>query len=550
MNQLKIAFVLDSNGNLLPAEYQSLIQNIRYCLYELRNSSFDDDCQYSLSFVKNGEPSEVSLYDLDTFSLGKQNQDSIFQGCDLQNLKGYDFVFYYSNTHFEPSKVMQFINNSQEKEAPEKTVTPEKTAEPKETVKPEKTPKPEKIKKSRKPVNPLKIIIPIIAACLILTLIPLISHSVKQEISTYKKVHTGDGDRLILRTEPDRSASELLRLNEGEVVRIITEGEVWSNVEYHDFLGYVKNEYLADATKEEYQIVNPDSMYNYGLACINTKNILLDGEAWIKKASDQNLLQAQWELKRINRDDDEKNLYWLKAVAENSNPYEYTLIDEWTQSRDMAEARGETDIAKNFDSKIKERNQWVKDIYYAAFTRLANEYLDSNPSLAGDYYLKSEEWSDYPDLDFIETLAEKFTGAEKIKWLEKAYSLGRTSVAWQLAAYYEQIGNDAKAIEYYKIDYKNSTYDSEYIAEEIYNLYKKTNQKEAFKWLQNGYNASPWYSAKRYYLAYLLGDAYEYGKGTEVDYYNAMSYYKIAKEVYEQAEDAYNRVYNYYYYWY
>ena len=538
MNQLKIAFVLDSSGNLLPAEYKFVIQHIRYCLYELRNSAFDDDCKYSLSFVKYGAHSEVSLYDLDSFSINKQNQDSIFQECDAQNLKDFDCVINYSSTSFEPSQVMKLVKNppKQKETKSQKTAATEKTTT---------APKSEKSKKSAKP---LKIIIPTIAVCLILSLLPLLFYLVKGGMSKYQKVYTGDGDRLILRTEPDVSSIELLRLNEGEVVRIVQENDYWSQVEYHDFVGYVKNQYLTKASKKEYKIENPDSLFNYGVACLNVGTLWLDGEPWIKKAAEQDLLQAQWEMKKIKREDTEENLYWLKAIAANGYPYEYTLINEWTQKRDIAQSRGETEIANKYTAKIDERKQLVKDISFAAFTRLADEYLDINPSLAGEYYLESRKWGTDTDLDFLETLVDKFEGDERIKWLEKAYALGSTKAAWELAVHYDETGDYGNAVACYETCYKNY-YKRTDAAGYLYKYYKKTNSKEAFKWLERAFSSSYYNSNDYYYFAYYLGDAYENGKGCEVNYYYALSYYKIAKEVYTQAQEAYDRVY-YYYYWY
>lgn len=532
MNQLKIAFVLDSNGELLPAEKKIVIQQIRYCLYELRNSSFNDDCNYTLAFVKYGQASSVPLYDLDTFSINKDNQDSIFVETDEENLKNFDRVIKYSQTSFEPSQVMKLIKNPGKNE---------------KTKKADKSEKSEKGKKTKKTPIVLGIIITIIAVCLIFSSLPLAIYMVRQNISHYKKVYTGDGDRLILRTEPDTSASELLRLNEDEVVRVVEEDLYWDQVEYHGFIGYVKNQYLQKALSNEYEITNPDSMFNYGVACLNFGDLPQNGETWIKKAADSNLLQAQWEMKKIYREDDVENLYWLKRVADNSYPYEYKLINEWTGKRDIAQARGETEIANKYIGKIDERNQWIKDIYFAAFTRLAREYLDTNPALAGDYYWKAKEWGDV-DLDFIETLIDKFEGDEKITWLEKAFSLGSTKAAWELASYYDKNGDYAKALVCYETCYKNY-YERSESAGYIYKYYKKTNSKEAFKWLERAFNSSYYYSSDYYYYAYYLGDAYENGKGCEVSYSNALKYYKIAKDYYSQAQEAYNRVYDYYY-WY
>ena len=544
MNQLKIAFVLDSNGELLPAEQKIVIQQIRYCLYELRNSSFDDDCNYSLGFIKYGQPSQVSLYDLDSFSINKQNQDSIFQESDEQSLKDFDRVIKYSQTSFEPSQVMKVIKNPVKAEQAEQTTQTEKT---------DQTKKSEKSKKSKKSPRVIGIIISTIAVCLILSSLPLIFYLIRQGSSSYKKVYTGDGDRLILRTEPDIAASELLRLNEGEVVRIAEEGMYWDQVEYHGFVGYVKNQYLEKATQKEYVIENPDSMFNYGVACLNYENLPQDGETWIKKAADSGLLQAQWEMKKINREDDVQNLYWLKRVAENTYPYEYTLIEEWRVKREEALARGETEIANKYTAKTDERNKWITDIYFAAFTKLAYEYLDTDPSLAGEYYWKSRNWGTDSDLDFIETLVEKFEGDEKIKWLEKAFAIGSTKAAWELASYYNENDDYANAIVCYETCYKNY-FERSYSAGYIYKYYKKTNAKEAFKWLEKAFNSSYSYSNDYYYYAYYLGDAYENGKGCDVSYSSAMKYYKIAKAVYQQAEEAYDRVYNkvyyYYYDWY
>ena len=111
MSQLKIAFVLDGNSELSDQEYKSVIQKIRYNLYELRNYSFQEDINYSLAFVKYGESSPAVLYDLDTFSINKENQVSIFQQAQESDLKDFFCLVKYSETGFEPSKVMSLVKN-------------------------------------------------------------------------------------------------------------------------------------------------------------------------------------------------------------------------------------------------------------------------------------------------------------------------------------------------------------------------------------------------------------------------------------------------------
>lgn len=530
MSQLKIAFVLDGNSELSDQEYKSVIQKIRYNLYELRNFSFQEDINFSLAFVKYGESSPAVLYDLDTFSINKENQVSIFQQAQESDLKDFFCLVKYSETGFEPSKVMSLVKNPAKQ-------------------KPVKAQKPlEEQKQKSKDSKFLKIIILVLICCIILTALPSVFYLIKQNIRVYKKVYTGDGDRLILRTEPAQGADELIRLNEDEVVQLLSDDGYWAYVEYHGFSGYVKSQYLIEAKRKDYIIDNPDSMYNYGLACLNFDNQPQDGESWIKKAADQGLLLAQWEMKKIYREDEVQNLYWLETVAQNNSPYEMILIPRWIHEQRLADEAGNSEVVNKYEAKINERSKNIDDIKFAALSKLAWEYLDKDPDKAGEYFLQSFKWGKFTDGEFIESLVNKFEGQKRIEWLEKAYAVGSTTAAWELAEYYWEEGNQGNAVTCYESCY-NANYKKSDSAGRIYDYYKKSNSKEAFKWLQRAFDTA--YSGDYYYYAYYLGKAYEYGEGCEVSYYNAMNYYKIAKAMYPQAENDYNRVYNnyYYYYW-
>ncbi len=523
MPQLKIAFLLDSASNLLPSEQKFVIQQIRYCLYELRNSSFNDNCSYSLAFVKSGESSQISLYELDTFSINKQNQDSIFQQADEANLKDFYRVIKYSQTGFKPEQVMKLIKNP---------------------VKPQK-----ETKKKKSPVL-LKILIPILAACLILSSLPAIFYLINLNSVVYKRVYTGDGDTLLLRAEPKSVdlTDILLRLNEGEVVQIITEGGYWAHVEYHGFVGYVTSQYLIEAKASDYVITNPASMYAYGLACREYDDFSEDGITWIKNAAFKNLLQAQWKLRDIYRENDSEYLFWLHAVAENGAPYEEIIINELKNSRDIADQNGRSNVVEKYNIKIEEEEKIIKDIKFAALSKLAWEYLDKDPEKAGDYYLKSLEYGTFSESDFYNSFTEKLEGEQRIQWLEKAYVYGIPAAAFELASYYDENGDFANALACYRTSYDNN-YARTSSALYIYKYYKKTNPDEAFKWLQRAFDSSYTYSMDYYYSAYYLGDAYEYGKGCDIDYSKALKYYGIAKDYYSQAQTAYNRIYNYYSWW-
>ena len=118
METIKIAFVLDHKSSLSNEEYDAIIKNIRYSLYELRDLSFKKGYNFSWGFLELSEQSAdntkseaVKIFALDTFSINQNNQNQLFEKKSESALNGFDRIIKYSQNAFAPEEVIQAVSN-------------------------------------------------------------------------------------------------------------------------------------------------------------------------------------------------------------------------------------------------------------------------------------------------------------------------------------------------------------------------------------------------------------------------------------------------------
>ncbi len=376
----------------------------------------------------------------------------------------------------------------------------------------------------------------------------------------YKSVYTGDGDRLILRDAPSRSGLELLRLNEGEVLKVLeeniadAENELWDKVVYHGFEGYVHTEYLSEGTEENYEITNPDTMYTYGKALLqNNLEDEHDGYYWIQTAADSGEITAQWEMfkfydngafPKIEKDPD-KALEYLLAIDSNENPYEQEEALYCKNKAAEVEASGNNELVEKYKAKAAKKESDVKVVRRSAAKKLSQWYFSSNIDLASEYYKKALSYGLEGDGDYMYSLAigTELNETESLEWLKKASALGHYNSTDVLATYYWNQNIYDEALKWFKEATKltNSAEPSYYCGWIYYHQYK--NYSSAFSYFYKAYQSYD-YTDEFYRACYYLGWCYEYGQGTyESDYY-ALDFYNLARGHVSNADEAYNRVYN------
>ena len=399
----------------------------------------------------------------------------------------------------------------------------------------------------------------LLLAVLLMIFVPRIAsfiqnHKIPHVATVYKKVYTGDGDRLILRREGDLSAEELLRLNEGEVVMVEEEGEEWDKIYYHGFEGYVHNEYLASADEEEYVITNPDTMYTYGKSClVNGLQNEYDGYYWIEKSASLGEVTAQWEMYRFYENgslpviisDSEKALSYLYEIDRNEKSYEELEAEECRAKAKSLETTSQKDLVQKFLAKAAEKERNAKAIKRQAAKKMSELKFYSEPELASDFYKKALSLGLEGDPDYMYSLAvdTELNDEDSLSWLKKASGMGHYNSSRLLANYYFNRDNYEPALTYFKAAAEQSSGASApyYCAYIYYHYYQ--NYYQAVKYFKDAYNAYD-YSQEFYNASYYLGWCYEYGQGCSVNYSFALNYYNMARGHVNGADDAYSRVYD------
>ncbi|MBQ9538689.1 MAG: hypothetical protein IJU95_05420, partial [Treponema sp.] len=266
---------------------------------------------------------------------------------------------------------------------------------------------------------------------------------------TYKKVYTGDSDRLIMRTEADAGAEELIRLNEGEVVESLEPGDEWEKVVFHGFEGYVHSEYLVPSSKEEYVLVNPDTMYTYGKACLQRNFVDMDGHDgywWIEQAAANGELTAQWEMYRFYENgsfpsierNPEKALEYLRDIDLNAQSVEEKNIVRYREMADKFESSSQKELAEKLSVKADEKERDIKAVRRQAEKRLSELSFDDDIDAASEYYKKAMDLGLDGDADYMYSLAEELGSDDEagIYWLKEASDRYHFNASYKLGNYY------------------------------------------------------------------------------------------------------------------
>lgn len=578
MSVQQVVFITDSE-----LKSQQLFTQLRLCIYELRQAAFNHNEQIKVAFcqLKDGvSSSSPSFLDLDTFAFSKENQDNLFKSFSKESLKIYLESFKAENEVRAPKIIHLLKDNSYSflHDLSLALLIKEKRVSLKEISETEISDLANKAKsvlnkKSNgiKPAISKKAIGIVAAACVGIALISSIPFLIqKTEIKKieYQKVYTGDGDRLILRMEPDLQADEIVRMNEGECVQLIEKGEVWNHVNYHGLSGYCHNEYLVDAISDEYVITNPDSKYTYGKACVKfLEPSQVDGYDWINQAAEDGLIRAQWALygyydKGTDRLKKDKNTssFWLGQVYNNQKSYEDGEIDECRRVAANHSEDGNEKLAKKFNDKAKDRERNVKEIRQQAAKKLSQLYLESDVLAASDYYKKAIDLGIKFDqvyvYDFVSN--SNLNLKDRMYWADKAAEKGYGRHSYALAtafhSYYKDYGYITvdsydvlrEAANYYAKAYNNNYNKSEsaYITGKYY--FDNENYSKAYDWFIRCHNQYD-YTSNFYLASYYIGYLCENGLGVSRNISSAMNFYWDAYNKVDAAKQAYNKLYYQYY---
>ena len=529
-----VLFLCDKEECLTKPDF---FKQLRLSLYDLRNSAFKQDLKIRVNFsvIADVQNADFQFYDLDTFSISKENQNTIFGKHSWADVKQYfksgkgsgagaaqstgsgsisDAQASSESAAFENihSKKIIYLKSSE--------LTPELT----EDVQFYSLLKLEKVRMTtvhsttledysssiHKTINKkaplftkifskksaLALLAGIFAVALI-SFVPLLVRQVKKQTVKYEYVYTGDGDRLIMREAPDRDAREVIRLHENEVVQIIqkgdpSQGEVgkWDQVNYHGLTGYCHNEYFMPARDgSSYVITNPEAQFLYGMSCLRYIDASdVDGWVWIKKASDAGVIRASWELARhyddIKWNDTsarEQMISILKLIETNTRSVEDDNIKEWRRLADSYKASGNDELRIKFTNKAKELETDVKTIRMQSLRRLSEYYLDNNQVvLASDYYKKAINVLNKPNNEYMYKLAmrDELSERDSVWWLNKASDNGHGKSSYELAQYYDENEDLSNAIKYYK-----RSYNAGYKAKESAYAYTGTTIKNMYRLL-------------------------------------------------------------------
>lgn len=327
----------------------------------------------------------------------------------------------------------------------------------------------------------------------------------------------------------------------------------WSKIDYHGLIGYVHNEYLVPSSKSEYQITNPDSMYTFGKACVFNEINFEQGYEWIKKAAEQNLISAQWELARKAEDDGNSDEYenWLLEIDENISCYEDELCEKYRQTAKNLSTTSQKELMEKFVEKAADKEKNVKAIRRQAEKKLSEFYLKSDIDAASEFYKKAIDYGLAPDNEYMYNLAAEteLNDEDSIQWLAKASGNGYVKASLFLGEYYYNRKNYDSALKYFsRVSYYNGALAPYYCGKIYYE--HKGNYYYAVNYFRDAVYSND-YSNEYYLACYELGVCYEYGRGVYASNQNALSYYQKAKNRVKQAKTAYDRLYSEVYYsWY
>jgi len=587
MNLQDILFICDGEECLKKTDFW---KQMRLSIYELRNSSFKCDVRARISFliVSDDQNSELKFLDLDTFALSKESQPTLFSKLSWKDIKDYlnkqpqegqersIGVFYLksSETSLELKDDAEFCSLLKEKSV--KATTVRSVAADNYSSKIRKVIN-TKIgeRKSAKKLFSKKIAVGFAAAIFVAAIVscaPILARQIKRMSLKYEKVYTGDGDRLIMRSEPNVDSQEIIRLHEDEVVQIVKRGDKksgedgeWDQVNYHGLTGFCHNDFFVPAKERDYFISNPDAKFLYGMACckfLSPTNV--DGWEWIKRASDNGVVRAAWELARHYENDQNLSVYsdfassdlaysYLVKIDEGSNFVEEQNVALWRDKAKEYKDSGEDKLAKKFTNKANELEADVRTIRQQAARRLSEIfYRKSKFDLASNYYKKALKLGLKPKGDYMYNLAVEFEpyNSDYEFWLKKASDNGHGRASYLLADIKWDAIECREAIKYYSRSY-NAGYEKEksaYYAGLIYWNDLKA-YSSAFAWFERVVDLH-WLrigGSKEYYMScFALGQCYENGYGCPKSVYRALDYYRRAAdcsyEIRAEAKAAYDRL--------
>ncbi|WP_191016152.1 hypothetical protein [Treponema zioleckii] len=369
----------------------------------------------------------------------------------------------------------------------------------------------------------------------------------------YRKVFTGEGDRLILRVENSLNSKEILRLNEDDTVLLIDgdfDGD-WAKVRYHDFTGFVRKKYLAPSSKENYVIENPESLLAYGEACVkfngdSSKN----GIDFMESAAEKGSVFAMWNLASYAEEgsdsvlpDKEKMLFYLKQI--DSSYFTNSSVEESRiaslralaanaaeLSRMVSENRlffpydndllGEQALATKLKEIAAEKERNVRLIRRKTEKKLSEYYFESDPELSYSYYARALKLSMPADGEYLYKLGLDLMKKQSYKLaaecLEKAWGIyPGPDASYYCGVLFHECLNP--------VDYNKAVLYFERAYRQEYDYY-------------NGYSHSDIF----YKTCYALGVCYENGQGVRKDLYTASSYYEAAKDMLPEAREAYKNL--------
>lgn len=568
-----VIFILDDEDFL---KDENFFISLRQSLYSLRDYSFKKNVSLRIAFSKLSDDEKdenLKFYDFDSFAFSEEEKSAYFSQSGFAALNYYFSVTPPSQANIKQLKPIVIIFQNQEISHKDNfsrisCLTPFIKSK-KITVNANSLQSlPDKIfgKHSFNPhfsavgffssaketigQNKKKVCVAAALVLLALIAIPLLNFL---HLDTYEKVYTGDGDRLVMRENGDLQEKEIIRLNEDETVLVLKKESVWSKIDYHGLTGYVHNEYLVPSSKAEYQITNPDSMYTFGKACIFNEINAEQGYEWIKKAAQQNLITAQWELARKAEDDGNDDEYesWLLEIDGNESCYEDKLCEKYRQTAKNLSTTSQKELMEKFIEKAADKEKNVKSIRRQTAKKLSEFYLKSDIDAASKFYAKAIEYGLTPDNEYMYNLAvgTDLNDEDSIQWLAKASGNGYVKASLFLGKYYYSKKNYDSALKYFsRVSYYNGAYAPYYCGKIYYE--HKGNYYSAVSCFREAVYSND-YSYEYYLACYALGLCYEYGRGVYASNQNALSYYQKAKNRVPQAKTAYDRLYSEVYYsWY